>query len=238
MRLDRLPSSFGIDPVRLLVLRYSWVRLVRFPSSFGIGPVRLLMLRCSWVRLVRFPSSLGIDPVRLLPPSRSCVRLDKFPSSLGIDPVRSLLRMSRCVRLDKFPNSVGRLPSSRPEMTGITVEVKLIPVTRGGVPDTAIPCQFDTAVVAFQFRVIVPRNVSFAAQRASQSATSPVFVVGLGTVVPFRHWVNVVCPETSNNSRPETMRSAKSIAAAPAAMYHRMGRPERLFLRRGGTGGG
>ena len=88
---------------------------------------------------------------------------------------------------------------------------------------TVIPVQLDTAVVAFQLRVPVPR-LSFAAQRASQSATSPVLVVGLGTVVPFLHWVNVVCPETSNNNRPEARRIANSIAAAPAAIPHRMGR--------------
>ena len=86
-----------------------------------------------------------------------------------------------------------------------------------------IPVQLDIAVVAFQLRVEVPRS-SFAAQRASQSATSPVFVVGLGTVVPFRHWVNVVCPETSNNNRPDTRRIANRMVAAPAAIPHRMGR--------------
>ena len=98
-------------------------------------------------------------------------------------------------------------------------------MTRWGVPDTVIPVQLDIAVVAFQLRVEVPRS-SFAAQRASQSATSPVLVVGLGTVVPFRHWVNVVCPETSNSNRPETRRSANRMAAAPAAIPHRMGRPD------------
>ena len=102
--------------------------------------------------------------------------------------------------------------------------MKLIPVIRGGVPATVIPCQFDTAVVAFQFRGAVPRRVSLSPQRTSQSATSPVFVVGLGTVVPFRHWVNVVCPETSNNSRPDTRRIANRMAAAVAAIPHRMGR--------------
>ena len=99
-------------------------------------------------------------------------------------------------------------------------------VTRGGVPATVIPCQLDTAVVAFQLRVMVPRKVSFPAQRASQSATSPVLVVGLGTVVPFRHWVNVVWPETSNSNRPDTRRSVNRMAAAVAAIAHRMGRPD------------
>ena len=88
-----------------------------------------------------------------------------------------------------------------------------------------IPVQLDIAVVAFQLRVEVPRS-SFAAQRASQSATSPVLVVGLGTVVPFLHWVKVVCPETSNNNRPEARRIANRIAAAVAAITHRMGRPD------------
>ena len=39
-----------------------------------------------------------------------------------------------------------------------------------------IPCQFDTAVVAFQLRVMVPRKVSFPAQRFLQSVMRPVFV--------------------------------------------------------------
>ena len=200
------------------------MRLGRFPSWVGIDPLRLLPAISSVVRLERFPSWVGIDPLRLLPWRFSDVRLGRFPSSVGIDPVRLLLAICRCVRLDRFPNSVGSLPFSSPGMKGIRFEVKLILVTRGGVPATVIPCQFDTAVVAFQLRVMVPRNVSFPAQRASQSATSPVFVVGLGTVVPFRHWVNVVCPETSNNNWPDTKRIANRMAAAPAAIPHRMGR--------------
>ena len=224
VRLDKFPSWVGIDPVRLLLSRFSVVRLDRFPSWVGIDPVRLLKAISSVVRLDRFPSWVGIDPVRLLLVICSVVRLDRFPSWVGIDPVRLLLTIRRCVRLDRFPNSAGRLPFSSPGMTGIRFEVKLILVTRGGVPATVIPCQFDTAVVAFQLRVMVPRKVSFPAQRASQSATSPVFVVGLGTVVPFRHWVNVVCPETSNNNRPEARRSANRMAAAVAAITHRMGR--------------
>ena len=224
VRLDRFPSCVGIDPVRPLPLRPNPVRLDRFPSSFGIDPVSLLVPRLSCVRLDRFPSSFGIDPVRLLLWSCRCVRLESCPSWVGIDPVRLLLVIRRCVRLDRFPNSAGRLPFSSPGMIGIRFELKLILVTRGGVPATVIPCQFDTAVVAFQLRVIVPRKVSFPAQRASQSATSPVLVVGLGTVVPFRHWVNVVCPETSNSNWPDTRRIANKIAAAPAAMPHRMGR--------------
>ena len=56
MRLDRLLSSDGIDPVRLLPLRYSCVRLGRFPSSGGTVPfiglgevasrMRILVTRC------------------------------------------------------------------------------------------------------------------------------------------------------------------------------------------------
>ena len=54
---------------------------------------------------------------------------------------------------------------------------KNIVTTRAEVPLlTLIPCQLDIAVVAFQFRVAVPRRVSFAAQRALQSAMRPVFV--------------------------------------------------------------
>ena len=225
-REEMPPSSDGIGPVRLFSPRYSIPRLERFASWGGIDPVRLLLWRFSCVRLERFASWGGIDPVRLFPCKVSSWRLERFASWVGIDPVRLLCWTSRRCKAVRFPNSVGRLPFSFPEMEGRIFERNPILVTRGGVPATVIPCQFDTAVVAFQFSVIVPRKVSFAAQRASQSATSPVLVVGLGTVVPFRHWVNVVCPETSNNNRPETRRSANSIAAAVAAIPHRMGCPD------------
>ena len=153
-------------------------------------------------------------------------RLESCLSSGGIDPVRLLVMTDMLCNSVRFPNSAGSLPFSRPGMTGFRLPMKLILVTRGGVPATVIPCQFDTAVVAFQLRVMVPRKVFFPAQRASQSATSPVFVVGLGTVVPFRHWVNVVCPETSNSNWPDTRRIANRMAAAVAAIPHRMGRPD------------
>ena len=54
--------------------------------------------------------------------------------------------------------------------------MKSIAVTRCGVPLKVIPCQLDIAVVAFQFRVAVPRRVSFSPQRTLQSAMRPVFV--------------------------------------------------------------
>ena len=226
VKLPRFSTHRGNSPDIRLSARRRCVRLESCPSSFGIGPLRLLVLRYSCVRLDRSPRSDGIDPVRLLRWSHRCERLDRFPSSFGIDPVRLLPVMYSRWRLDRFPNSAGRLPFSSPGMGGIRFPLKLILVTRGGVPATVIPCQLDTAVVAFQLRVMVPRKVSFPAQRASQSVTSPVLVVGLGTVVPFRHWVNVVCPETSNSNRPETRRIANRMAAAPAAIPHRMGRPD------------
>ena len=71
-------------------------------------------------------------------------------------------------RLGRFPSSGGRLPFSD--------AATMSDVTRCGVPDKKIPPQADIAVVAFQFRVRVPQRVSFAAQRALQSAMSPVFV--------------------------------------------------------------
>jgi len=73
----------GNSPDSRLFSRYSCERLDRFPSSFGIDPVSLLLLRCSCVRLDRFPSSDGIDPVRLLPLMPNPMRLDRFPSSGG-----------------------------------------------------------------------------------------------------------------------------------------------------------
>ena len=57
------------------------------------------------------------------------------------------------------------------------VPKKYIDRTRCGVaPTNPTPCQLDIAVVEFQFRGMVPRNVSFPAQRFLQSAMSPVFV--------------------------------------------------------------
>jgi len=54
--------------------------------------------------------------------------------------------------------------------------MKAIDVTRTGVPPDKSPFQLDIEVDAFQLRVAVPRRVSFAAQRALQSAMRPVFV--------------------------------------------------------------
>ena len=87
-----------------------------------------------------------------------------------------------------------------------------------------IPFQPDIAVVAFQLRVPVPWRVSFSLQRTLQSAMSPVFVWSDTTAVVSHGCV--VCPETSNNNVPEMKRSANRIAAVPAAMPHRMGRPD------------
>ena len=67
--LARLPSSVGIEPVRLLLRSHSLVRLVRLPSSGGIEPVSSLALSHSRSRLVRFPSQAGIEPVSSLLPS-------------------------------------------------------------------------------------------------------------------------------------------------------------------------
>ena len=122
--------------------------------------------------------------------------------------------------------------------------MKLIVLTRRGGANgllTEIPFQFHITVVAFQLRVAVPRRVSFSPQRTSQSATSSVFEVGLGTTVPFPHGVDV-CPRTSNNNWPDTRRRVNRMAAAPAAMPHRMGRPGEgrgeVNLRRGADEGG
>ena len=142
------PSSDGIDPVRLLPLRYSCVRLESCPSSGGIGPLRLLPLRCS------------------------CVRLESCPSSGGIDPWRLLLVTISCVRLESCPSSGGSVPFSGGE-TGPGIHNS---VTRWGVPPKEILVQLCIAVDAFQLRVAVPRRVSFSPQRTLQSAMRSVFV--------------------------------------------------------------
>ena len=173
VKLPRFSTHNGNSPDSRLFARCSCVRLDRFPSSGGIGPVSLLLLRCSCVRLDRLPSWDGIDPVRLLLWMDSCVRLDRFPSSGGIDPVRLLSVMNRCVRLGRLPSSGGSAPFSGTGEVAVTMRIAR---TRCEVPPVVIPVQLVIAVVAFQFRVPVPRRVSFSPQRTLQSAMSPVFV--------------------------------------------------------------
>ena len=103
---------------------------------------------------------------------------------------------------------------------------KRIARTREGSEGVAvprlIPCQLDIAVDALQSRVAFPWRSFFAAQRALQSAMSPVFVWSDTTAVVSHGCV--VCPRASNNNVPDTMRSANSIVAALAAIPHRMDR--------------
>ena len=91
---------------------------------------------------------------------------------------------------------------------------------RCGVPPNWIPCQFTIEVVAFQLRVASPQRVFFSPQRTLQSAMRSVFVWSDTTVVVSH---GCVCPRTLNNSWPETRRIANRMAAAPAAIPHRMG---------------
>ena len=83
------------------------------------------------------------------------------------------------MRAERFPRLAGSVPvrilapgrwRSGPK------RLKLISVTRWGVPDNVILSQLPIATVPPQLRVAVPRSVSFAAKRASQSATSPGLV--------------------------------------------------------------
>ena len=226
----------GYSRGRCPVSRFPWMansrKLLRSSTHNGNSPDSWLFARCNVTRLEISPISDGIGPVSLLPWSRRRVRLDRFPSSFGIDPVRLLSTMYSCVRLGRLPSSGGSVPFSG---LGDVAEMKIVRM-RSGVPHMLIPSQADIAVVAFQLREPVPRRVSFSPQRTLQSAMSPVFVWS-GTTVVVSHGC-VVCPRTSNSNWPETSRSAKSIAAAPAAMYHRKSCPERLFLRRGGEEGG
>ena len=64
--LPRFSTHNGNSPDSWLWWSHRCVRPDMFPSSFGIDPVRLLLLRVRFERLDRFPSSFGIDPVRLL----------------------------------------------------------------------------------------------------------------------------------------------------------------------------
>ena len=171
-----------------------------------------------FVSLESCPSSGGIDPVRLLPSKYSSWRLARFPSWGGIDPVSLLLPMPSTKSADSCPSSGGIVPFSGSGEVAVRMR---IPRTRFGVPANSIPVQLDIAVVAFQFRVAVPRSVSLAAQRALQSAMRPVFVWSETTVVVSH---GCVCPRTSNSNWPDTRRSVNRIAAAPAAIPHRMGR--------------
>ena len=214
--LEENGYSRGRCPVR----RFPWMVMIRkllmFLTHNGNSPDNRLFAMCNVSRVEISPSSDGIGPVRLLLEIASSERLVRFPSSDGIDPVRLLLLRFSCERWDRFPSSGGSVPFS----TGVPVWEN--DVTRCGVLDMKIPSQADIAVVAFQFRVLVPRRVSFNPQRVLQSAMSPVFVWS-GTTAVVSHGC-VVCPRASNNNVPEMKRSANSIVAAPAAMPHRMGR--------------
>ena len=232
-KLLRSSTHNGNSPDSRLFASLRCVRLGDCPSSDGIGPLSRLLVRVSSLRVESCPSSDGIDPVSLLLSKFRCVRLGNCPSSDGIDPVSLLPVMLNCVKLGRFLSSGGSVPFNG---LGEVAPRMRIAKMRCGIPSKLTPRQLDIAVVAFQLREPVPRRVSFSPQRTLQSAMSPVFVWSETTVVVSHGCV--VCPRTSNDSRPETMRSAKSIAAAPAAMYHRTGRPERLFLRRGGADGG
>ena len=163
----------GYSSGRCPVSRFPWMenccKLPRFSIHNGNSPDRRLFRRRSCLRLDRLPSSGGIGPVRLLARRSRSRRLDRLPSSGGIGPVRLLPPRCSCRRLESCPSSGGRLPFS-------PLVKKDISVTRRGVPDVLIPCQLPIAVVAFQFRVAVPRRVSLAAQRTLQSAMSSVFV--------------------------------------------------------------
>ena len=65
MRLERLASADGIDPVETVageVQRRQRVEVDMFPSSGGIDPVRLLSLILSTVSADMFSSSGGSVP--------------------------------------------------------------------------------------------------------------------------------------------------------------------------------
>ena len=218
VKLFRFSTHHGNSPDSRLFPSNNLCREERSPSSDGIGPVSPLLWSCSCERLESCLSSDGIDPLRLLLLRNSCVRLERLPSSGGISPVRLLLAMPSAKRLDRLPSSGGSVPFSGPPEGALVMKIDW---TRCGVPPNPIPSQSGIAVVAFQFMVLVPRRVSLAAQRTLQSAMSPVFVWSDTTVVVSH---GCVCPRTSNNSWPEMRRSANRMAAAPAAIPHRMGR--------------
>ena len=173
VKLPRFSTHRGNSPDSRLFPSNNLCRVEIPPSWGGIGPVSPLFSSRRFVRLARFPSSGGIDPVRLLPSKYSSWRLARFPSWGGIDPVSLLLPMPSTKSADSCPSSGGIVPFSGSGEVAVRMR---IPRTRFGVPANSIPVQLDIAVVAFQLRVAVPRSVSLAAQRALQSAMSPVFV--------------------------------------------------------------
>ena len=111
--LERLPSSDGIEPLKLLFDRFSAhsLDLERLPSSGGIEPFKLLLYRTRRPRLERLPSSGGIEPVTLLLPEMyRFFILDKLPSSFGMEPLKFSENMNISVSSDNFPSSGDSVP--------------------------------------------------------------------------------------------------------------------------------
>ena len=73
VKLERLPSSAGISPLKTLSLRVRIVKLERLPSSAGISPLKAFSLRNSHSRLERLPNHAGISPLKALTARFRCV---------------------------------------------------------------------------------------------------------------------------------------------------------------------
>ena len=146
----------------------------RFAGGGGAHHGRLRALR-SFVATDR--RLRGRQPVRLLPDNRSSVNWSSQPSSVGMSPVRLLPLRFSVVSPNSCPTAGGIVP---PRLW----LARFRPVTRVGVPLVVTPVQLVRAVPVAQLRVAVPRRVSLAASRVSQSLTSCRLAAGLGMTVP------------------------------------------------------
>ena len=63
LKLIKLYISSGNSPVKLLLFKWSIMRLVRSPISGGIEPVNKLLDNSILSKFIRFPSSGGMEPV-------------------------------------------------------------------------------------------------------------------------------------------------------------------------------
>ena len=115
MRLDRFPSSDGIDPVSPLLWRYRLARLERFPSSGGISPVRLLLAMPSPKRLDRLPSSGGSVPFS--GPPGGTVRMNIDWTRCGVPPNPIPIQLDITVDAFQFMVAVPRRVSFSPQRT-------------------------------------------------------------------------------------------------------------------------
>lgn len=109
----RFPIEGGMEPDRLFSKRNKYLRLVKLPTDEGRDPLNWFSPSPSLTRDFKFHVSVGIKPVKWL--SRRCIslRLVKLPINGGKKPPNWFFLKSRMIRNLKFPNSLGIEPRTR-----------------------------------------------------------------------------------------------------------------------------